>query len=112
MGFPESDLALTGRNEILRSSQKWGVTNPSDCVLTDFDEGLVVFHRPSGQTHVLNALAAEAFTALAEAALTRDQLTRHLMEASESGAAQEMAAAAEEIIDRFELLGLVDRVDE
>lgn len=85
--------------------------DPSELVLTEFDEGLVVFHRPSGQTHVLNALAAEAFTFLSEAALTRDQLAGRLIEVIENDADQELGSAVDAIIERLELLGLVDRVD-
>ena len=59
----------------------------------------------------MNALAAEAFTFLAEAALTRDQLTERLIEVIENDADQALGAAVDAVIERLELLGLVDRVD-
>ena len=85
-------------------------------LLLDFDEGVVVYHRPSGQTHVLNALAAEALILFSEAALTRDQLAKRLIEAIgvDDDAApgdRGFGAKADVIIDRFDVLGLVDRVD-
>ena len=103
---------MTANDDAGGSSPKWGVADLSDFVLLDYDEGLVVFHRRSGETHVLNALAAEAFAALSEAALSKDQLTQCLIEAVEDGADRDLGSAADAIISRFELLGLVDRVDE
>jgi PqqD family protein of HPr-rel-A system len=90
---------------------RWQVSEPRHFVLLDFDDGSVLFDRRSGQTHVLNAASAEAFGALSATALTEPQLARRLLDLVEGEVPDDFERTVSAIIRRFEMLGLVDRVD-
>jgi PqqD family protein of HPr-rel-A system len=83
--------------------------SPEECIWVDCDDAFVVYHRPSGKTHLMNHASSR---------LLRDLLRepRRLVDIAEA-LAQGAGPQSDEVLDslqamlkRFEQLGLVDRV--
>ena len=84
-------------------------SNAADCLWASYDDQYVVYHRPSGKTHFLNAagyrLLTEILTSACQTATIAAQLAGS--DAGKSGPLN--AAEVHEMLVRFEYLGLVDR---
>jgi PqqD family protein of HPr-rel-A system len=89
----------------------WRLADPTAFATFDLDDDLVVYDRRSGQTHVFNALAAEAFRALQDRPLTDGQLYALLADVVEPERADEAAAVLAAVIERFAALGMIDPAD-
>jgi PqqD family protein of HPr-rel-A system len=89
---------------------RWTVSDTASFRLVDFDDGAVLFDRRSGQTHILNGLAAEAFAALCGDPLTPEQLAQALIQAIEGDPEGDIDRAAVAVIGRLDSLGVIDRV--
>ncbi len=98
-------------DETSRPPPAWRAGSPQDLVWTEFGDDCVVYHRPSGKTHFLNAATA----VLLEEILT---VPRDAHAAAEALAAREEAegdaaffAAVADSLLHLEYLGLVERCD-
>ena len=73
-----------------------------------FDAFLVVYHRPSGQTHLLSEPAPEMLGALGEDAISLDELTCRLGDTFDL--ADSSPALLAERLDELVASGLVERL--
>lgn len=84
----------------------WQACDPDDLLWAHWGNDHVVFHRPSGQTHFVN----EATAYLLQEGLVRPtplaEITRALGAHAGDGA-DEFVAHLEDLLSRFEALGLV-----
>jgi PqqD family protein of HPr-rel-A system len=91
------------------SDVSWWRSNAADCLWANFDDHYVVYHRPSGKTHFLNAaghrLLTEILTSACQTATIAAQLAGN--EGGELGPLN--PDEVREMLVRFEYLGLVDR---
>jgi len=93
------------------SPDVWRLADPSAFALFGLDDDLIVYDRRSGQTHLFNALAAEAFRALHVRPLTEAQLCALLTDMVEPERAAEAASALSAVLARFAALGMIDPAD-
>ena len=94
----------------MSNSQKWRSRSPDEIVWAQFDDEFVAYHRPSGQTHFLNAAShllicdmlrePRDFVGIA-GEFASDDIDGHLRDYRE---------ALQAMLDRLEMLGLVERV--
>lgn len=84
-------------------------SNAEDCVWAHYDDDYVVFHRPSGKTHFLNAAGYRLLTEILERPEGTTAIATRLASSggSEPGTLDEEEVHA--MLVRFEYLGLVDR---
>ncbi len=87
------------------------IPDPSAFALFALDDDLVVYDRRSGQTHVFNALAAEAFRALLAAPLTEGALCDVLTDMVDPERLDEVATALARVVVRFSDLGIIETAD-
>lgn len=71
-------------------------------------EGAVVFHGGSGDTHLLNPIAAEALHALAEAPADCRELARRLAAALELESVEDLVGRLKPLLAEFNQLGLIE----
>ena len=85
-------------------------SNADDCIWAIFDDACVVFHRPSGKTHFLNAAGHRLLTEILDQP-ERTVAIAHKLAISGSGetGAEDMEEVHTMLV-RFEYLGLVDRL--
>jgi PqqD family protein of HPr-rel-A system len=97
--------ATTGVGEM-----RWRARPSHDLIWSDFGDTYVVYHRPSGKTHFLNAATAE----LLEQVLAEPRSARAAAEelAAREGAVGDAAffSAVAQSLLHLEHLGLVERV--
>jgi len=72
----------------------------------DCDEGFVLFHHPSGQTHFLNPASASLLLRMTAAPTDLDEAVRLL---STDQPTPGLTAHVADILARFEGLGLIER---
>jgi PqqD family protein of HPr-rel-A system len=94
----------------VEQQRKWRVLPSFELHWRDdpsWGDSAVVFHPGSGDTHLLNPLAAEALHALSESPLDAGELTQHLALRME-GASSELAAQLRQLLQEFDDLGLIE----
>lgn len=82
----------------------------SDCVIVQWDDQCVVYHRPSGQTHFINAATVGILDMLSSGAESADALVDRLSATNDS---QDQAAVRKHVVSllfRLDELGLIERV--
>lgn len=101
------------------TSTKWRVPSDADLRWRIWEDEVVVFHPPSGDTHLLNPLAAEVLQYLTEQPADAYQLAAHLARDKDSdGAAPSNPAPSLDIellaklLADFDQLGLIEPVYE
>lgn len=91
------------------SEVRWQATPAEDLVWVQWGPDYALFHRASGQTHFVNAATAfllrEVLTRPASLADITDALSAH-----PGQVAPEFATQIDDLLARFEILGLVSRV--
>jgi PqqD family protein of HPr-rel-A system len=83
----------------------WRLRDPSSLHWRQWDDGLVLFHAPSGDTHLLKRPEGEALLLLRQGPRDLDTLVRELVPGDAGGA---VAAAVGDLLSRFEELGVVE----
>jgi PqqD family protein of HPr-rel-A system len=83
----------------------WRLRDPSSLHWRQWDDGLVVYHAPSGDTHLLERPAGEALLLLRHGPREIDGLVRELVPLDADG---HLAAAIADLLARFEELGVVE----
>ena len=84
-------------------------SNAADCLWAEFDDNYVVYHRPSGKTHFLNAAGHRLLTEILTSACQTATIAAKLVGNDAGGAGSLNAGEVHEMLVRFEYLGLVDR---
>jgi PqqD family protein of HPr-rel-A system len=80
----------------------WRLRDPSSLHARSWDDGVVLFHAPSGDTHLLDPLAGAALLLLREGPLAVEAMVR-----ASGGRADE--ALVERLLAELEGLGVVER---
>jgi PqqD family protein of HPr-rel-A system len=95
-------------SDAISDTSTW-ISNAADCVWANYHDSYVVFHRPSGKTHFLNAAGYRLLTEI----LDRPGGTASVAaELTVAGAEEPSRLNVDEVhamLVRFEYLGLVDR---
>jgi PqqD family protein of HPr-rel-A system len=84
-------------------------SNPADCVWAQYGDDFVVFHRPSGKTHLLNLAGYRLLTEILPSPATTAAIAARLANTSSDAPDPLDERAVNEMLVRFEYLGLVDR---
>jgi PqqD family protein of HPr-rel-A system len=86
-------------------------SNTADCVWVKYRDDYVVFHRPSGKTHFLNAAGYRLLTEILEHPNGTASIAAKLAATVTDGTGSLNIGDVHEMLARFEYLGLVDRTD-
>jgi PqqD family protein of HPr-rel-A system len=89
---------------------KWCVPREQELRWRHWKDQHVVYHCQSGDTHLLNELAARTLRRLVEEPVEPEALVLHVAAALELEADSQLRRHIRELLFRFEELGLVDRV--
>ena len=89
---------------------KWIACPPSELSWRDWGDVVVVYHHGSADTHQLTPLGAEAIRCLQAGPLTAQQLCDKLIETCQVESDQDLHRYLEQLMLRFDELGLVERV--
>lgn len=90
----------------------WTASDPSKLLWRVWDDDCVVFDCRSGEIHLLNPVAAEALKLLEERPADANDLTRELGAALGQAPAPEFRGHIEDLLGRFDELGLIEPVEE
>ena len=85
---------------------RWQAAAPETMVWRSWDGGFVMFHRPSGVTHLLNAASAELIREVLAVPRSIDEAASHLF----GQASLDEIGALEPMLEHFEELGLIGRL--
>ncbi len=96
-------VAATSRDE---SPERWVAPRRESLLWLEDGASAVIFDRRSGQTHILNAAAAQALGLLMNGPLPEVELSRQMALNLDPGA--DMPALVREILSTFDALGLVE----
>lgn len=86
----------------------WQVASNADLLWHVWDDETVVYHRRSGDTHILNPLSAVVLEFLDQRAATCSQIVEHVADYFELKADDELLQKMEECLSRFDQVGLIE----
>lgn len=89
----------------------WGPLGIATGAVRLWDDEAVVFNSLSGQTHILNALAAEALLLLLERPRSEAELSTELLAAADAVSSLEWIGAFTAMIRELDRLGLISVVE-
>jgi PqqD family protein of HPr-rel-A system len=95
---------------VTSATVKWWVPRDQDLRWRRWDGQHIVYHRQSGDTHLLNELAARILRRLEEGPAEPGELASHAAAVLGIEADGPLLRQIPELLSRFEELGLVDRV--
>jgi PqqD family protein of HPr-rel-A system len=95
---------------VTTATVKWCVPREQELRWRHWDDQYVVYHCQSGDTHLLNELAARTLRRLETDPVEAEELACHVAAALELEADTHLHRHIRELLSRFEELGLVDRV--
>ena len=87
---------------------RWTVSPPRQLLWRSWDEELVVFDPLSGDTHVLNPLAAEVLQVLESQAMDGEGLSQHLALAMDTQPNDTLRKHIQLLLTKFVSLGLIE----
>jgi PqqD family protein of HPr-rel-A system len=88
----------------------WRAAAKSDCALAQWDDHVVVFHRPSGLTHFINASMAQLLTDVSAGPCHTELLVDRFIDDPDSFGPPEVRDHVLSLLFRLEELGLIERV--
>lgn len=88
---------------------KWRAADGDDLLWADWGGDHVVFHRPSGKTHLLNDVSRLLLTQVLTEPLATEEVARILLDTDGGQPDPEYLADVEGMLERYDQLGLVDR---
>jgi PqqD family protein of HPr-rel-A system len=91
---------------------RWKVHGSSGLCWRTWDDEHVVFHPPSGDTHLLNDFTAEVLRALEECPATESELTQLLSAACTTPHESDLREQINNVLGRFHELGLIEQATE
>ena len=71
------------------------------------DDEFVVYHRPSGETHLLNPIAAATLRRLEQVPSSLDELCERIASEFETAEPAEYRSSLADLLDHFDGLGLI-----
>ena len=90
----------------------WRASKTDDLVWAAYeDDEHVVFHRPSGKTHFVNAVTATLLKVVLSSPTSASAAVQQLADAQGVAVEGEFAAAVNKSLHHLEYLGLVERCD-
>jgi PqqD family protein of HPr-rel-A system len=92
-------------------SELWSVPEDSDLRWRSWDGQFVAYHCASGDTHLLQPIAAAALRLLQRGPATSEALIRGVTTELHLEADPDLARQIQELLQRLSYLGLIDRVD-
>ncbi len=90
--------------------QRWKSADAVDCLWAGWDGNFVLFHRPSGRTHFVNAATALLLQRVLASPRDAASASLELTAAQHAGHSPEFLRHVEDLLVRLEDLGLVTRV--
>ena len=84
--------------------------NVNDCAWASYDEASVVYHRPSGLTHLLNPASVYLLTDVLVEARSFDEVVDSFVPEGEQTDPQQFREQIMEILMRLEYFGLLETV--
>ncbi len=90
----------------------WRVASRTPLRWRGWDGEWVVYHPDSGDTHLLDPLAAEALRSLEASPAGAAALVERLAGGTDATAAEELPAAVERLLRAFDEVGLIEPVDD
>lgn len=91
------------------SETLWRAAAQSDCALAQWDDQVIVFHRPSGLTHFINASMAQLLADLSAGPCSTELLVDHFIGDPDSSGPSEVRDHVLSLLFRLEELGLITR---
>ncbi len=92
--------------------QKWQVVGTSPLVWREWNNQFVVYHPPSGDTHLLTAVAASVLRALESAPRSMKELVRTALSHSNDQTDHPLLMQIEDLIDTLERKGVIEKTAE
>lgn len=89
-------------------AQRWLVPASADLRWRCWHEHTLVYHPPSGDTHLLNPLAAEVLRSLSRRAATAAELADHVAAAFDLQVDGQLLRQMEQCLAQFAELGLIN----
>jgi PqqD family protein of HPr-rel-A system len=96
-------------NSTVPTDCKWRAADGDDLVWAEWGGDYVVFHRPSGKTHLLNDVGRHLLTQVLTEPRATEEVARILLDADGGYPDAEFVADVEGMLERYDQLGLVDR---
>ena len=90
-------------------STRWQHARPQDCVWSDCGDAYVVFHRPSGKTHLMNDASARLLRELLRSAETLEAVACEFEPGIGNHESAEYLERLVAMLRRLEQLGLIER---
>lgn len=84
-------------------------SNAADCLWASYGEACVVFHRPSGKTHVLNSASHRLLTEILQQSENTASIAARLLDMAAEEVAADKLEEVHALLVQFEYLGFVDR---
>ena len=88
---------------------RWRRGHPDDCVWFDGDDAFVVYHRPSGTTHLMNEASSDLLRDLLREPMSLAEIAA-VFDAESASHSPEYVESLADMLKRFAQLGFVERV--
>ena len=88
-------------------SQRWRNSKQDDLLWAEWDNEFIVYHKPSGKTHLVNALSRQLIAQILTTPLTTDEIARTLATELCIECSEQHVANIAGLLDRLDELGLV-----
>ncbi len=92
-------------------TQRFAVPDPDQLRWRRWDEETIVYHVPSGETHLLNELSAAALESLSHRPASADELAKRLAEALDLEVDATLRDQLAQLLEQFDERGLIEPVD-
>lgn len=100
--------AVTKNPSDVRTPLVWQVTPDTDLLWRVWDDETTVYHTRSGDTHLLNPLAAAALQLLVQQPATCTQIIEHVATLYALKVDGELVRQMEECLSQFDQVGLIE----
>ena len=87
---------------------RWRQGNPDDCIWFDGDDAFVVYHRPSGKTHLMNEASSHLLRDLLRETMSLAEIAAAFEPESTASSSEHLESLAG-MLKRLEQLGFVER---
>lgn len=86
----------------------WHRRNAEDCAWAEYGDECIVYHRPSGMTHLLNGVSVRLLADFLLEPKDTDEIAGFFMPGNEDVVAEEFRAQFLDVLARLEYFGLVE----
>jgi len=88
-------------------SKFWAACPQKDVCIAQFEEASFYYHRPTGETHLLNAFPREIVDLLSKKSLTSNAIAKHLAELCDEENSDAWQQKIKEVLSDLHMLGLI-----